>query len=266
MSTPNNPDLVAFAEKLADEARVIAARYFRTPLEIISKDDDSPVTRADREIEQRLRDLIQSQRPGDGILGEEFGTIASQNGLTWVIDPIDGTKSFTIGRPTFGTLIGLCQGETPVLGVIDQPITKERWIGQSGQPTTYNGTPVRTRACPSLKKAIFATGSPTQISKNDPQRFDRLQEATRYPVFQGDCYFYGLMANGFMDLIVESQLGIYDFIALVPVIEGAGGIMTDWNGNAKTLNGDATVVACGDPNLHKAALAAIGAYSPLAEC
>ncbi len=265
MSIPNEAALLAFAIELADEAGKIAARYFRTPLDIISKSDDSPVTKADREIEETLRSLIRAKRPDDGILGEEFGIIESKNGLTWVIDPIDGTKSFTIGRPTFGTLIGLCHNDTPILGLIDQPISKERWIGQSGKPTTYNGSPVRSRTCPAMKNAIFGTGSPSQISKNDPQRFTRLEAATRYPVLQGDCYFYGLMANGFMDVIAESQLGIYDFIALVPVIEGAGGKITDWQGRPKTLKGDATVIACGDPQLHSTALELIGSYDPEAE-
>ncbi len=246
----HQPYPIEFAIKLADTAGAIARTYFGTPLDIISKDDESPVTKADREIEQTLRTLIETERPDDGILGEEFGIKDSKNGLTWVIDPIDGTKSFTISRPTFGTLIGLCQDEKPILGIIDQPITKERWIGQSGLPTTYNGKPVTTRKCPDLKQAIFGTGSPSQISDTDSTRFTRIEKATRYAVLQGDCYFYGLMANGFLDIIVEDHLGIYDFIALVPVIEGAGGKITDWQGNSKTLNGNPSLLACGNAELH----------------
>lgn len=246
-----NDSLTFFALELADAAGEVARKYFGTPINVESKSDDTPVTRADREIEQALRAIIETKRPDDGILGEEFGAKETKNGLTWVIDPIDGTKSFTIGSPTFGTLIGLCDGETPVLGLIDQPVLKQRWIGQTGKSTTCNGNPVKCRPCPNLKQAIFGTGSPSQISKNDPDRFTRIERATRYPVFQGDCYFYGLMANGFMDVIVEDQLGIYDFIALVPVIEGAGGKITDWQGHPKTLHGDPTLLACGDPLLHE---------------
>ncbi|HOO50906.1 MAG TPA: inositol monophosphatase family protein [Alphaproteobacteria bacterium] len=247
----DSSNTLEFAIKLADTAGEIARRYFGTPLDIISKGDESPVTKADREIEQTLRNLIEAERPEDGILGEEFGTKESKNGLTWVIDPIDGTKSFTIARPTFGTLIGLCNKEIPILGVIDQPITKERWIGQKGKQTTYNGKPVSCRKCPDPKLAILGTGSASQISHEDPTRLSRLESQSRYTVFQGDCYFYGLMANGFLDILIEDHLGIYDFIALVPVIEGAGGKITDWRGNPKTLTGDATLLACGDPDLHK---------------
>ncbi|HNQ92746.1 MAG TPA: inositol monophosphatase family protein [Alphaproteobacteria bacterium] len=242
--------ILPFALELADAAGEIARKYFGTPLDIECKSDDTPVTRADKEIEKTLRTIIETERPDDGILGEEFGTKETKNGLTWVIDPIDGTKSFTIGRPTFGTLIGLCRDETPILGIIDQPILNQRWVGQQRQPTLYNGKPVTCCPCPELKQAIFGTGSPSQISDSDKNRFTRIEQATRYPVFQGDCYFYGLMANGFIDVIVEDQLGIYDFIALVPIIEGAGGKITDWQGHPKTLHGDPTLLACGDPALH----------------
>lgn len=242
---------LSFAQHLADTAGNIARQYFGTPMDIISKGDETPVTIADRTIEQTLRDIIAKERPEDGILGEEFEPVETKNGYTWVIDPIDGTKSFTIGRPTFGTLIGLCSDDKPILGIIDQPVLNHRWIGQTGQTTTFNGKPVSCRPCPTTKDGIFGTGSATQISHNDPARFTRIESATRYTVFQGDCYFYGLMANGFIDVIVEDCLGIYDFIALVPVIEGAGGIITDWNGNPKTLHGDPTLIAAGSKNIHQ---------------
>jgi inositol-phosphate phosphatase/L-galactose 1-phosphate phosphatase/histidinol-phosphatase len=247
----DNSDFLTLANRLADEASIIARQYFGQKIDIISKNDETPVTIADRNIEQKMREIIESSRPDDGIIGEEFGIKDSQSGYTWVLDPIDGTKSFTIGRPTFGNLIGLCFEEKPILGIINHPILNERWIGQSGQKTTYNGTPVSCRACPNLKQAIFGTGSATQISHDDPSRLSRIEKATRYSVFQGDCHFYGLMANGFIDVIVEDRLGIYDFIALVPVIEGAGGIITDWKGTPKTLNGDPTILASGSLNIHQ---------------
>ena len=253
-----NFDFKSFANHLADEAAIITRQYFGQKLDIITKGDDSPVTIADRTIEMRLREIVEHERPDDGILGEEFGPKETKSGYTWVFDPIDGTKSFTIGRPTFGNLIGLCDSETPILGIINHPILNQRWVGMTGEQTTMNGATVSVRPCPTLKDAIFGTGSATQISHDDPARFSRIEAATRYTVFQGDCYFYGLMANGMMDAIVEDHLGIYDFVALVPVIEGAGGIITDWKGNPKTLHGDARVIATGAQNIHDNLLEIIG--------
>lgn len=250
-------EVIDLANLMADTAGRIALSYYRRDLEIISKEDDTPVTLADRGIEMALRELLTERRPQDGIIGEEFGEKKSESGFTWVIDPIDGTKSFTIGRPSFGTLIGLCEGENPVLGIIDQPVTKERWLGIEGRPTTLNGEIVKTRKCDDLKKAIFGTGSPGQISRNDALRFGRFEKACHYPVFQGDCYFYGLMANGGIDILVEDYLGLYDFIALVPVIEGAGGVITDWSGAKLTLASGSNLLAAGDRELHSKALALI---------
>lgn len=247
-------DLSQFAHMMADAAGVIARQYFRSDFSIDTKDDQSPVTQADREIELKLRALVKEYRPDDGVIGEEFDNTESKSGYTWVFDPIDGTKSFTIGRPTFGTLIGLCKENTPILGVIDQPITKERWIGATGSPTLFNGQAVKTRACPSLKQAIFGTGSASQIGV---ARCQKLEAACRYTVYQGDCYFYGLMANGALDVLVEDHLGIYDFIALVPIIEGAGGKITDWQGKPLTLESGSTLAATGDPSQHDALLALI---------
>ena len=250
-------ELIDLAKFMADEAGKIAREYYRQNFEIISKEDETPVTLADKGIEIRLREILADQRPDDGIHGEEFGITKTKSGYTWVIDPIDGTKSFTIGRPTFGTLIGLCEDENPVLGIIDQSVSLERWIGIKGQATTFNGNIINTRKCPDLKQAIFGTGSPSQIAKNDTDRFARFDKECRYTVFQGDCYFYGLMANGSIDLLVEDCLGLYDYIALVPVIEGAGGKITDWSGAKLTLSSGSNLLATGDPELHSKALALI---------
>ncbi len=253
-----NFDFKSFANHLADEAAIITRQYFGQKLDIITKGDDSPVTIADRTIEMRLREIVERERPDDGILGEEYGPKKTKSGYTWVFDPIDGTKSFTIGRPTFGNLIGLRDGETPILGIINHPILNQRWVGMTGEQTTMNGAAVSVRPCPTLKDAIFGTGSATQIGDDDPARLSRIGAATRYTVFQGDCYFYGLMANGMMDAIVEDHLGIYDFVALVPVVTGAGGIITDWKGNPKTLHGDEKVIATGAQNIHDNRLEIIG--------
>jgi inositol-phosphate phosphatase/L-galactose 1-phosphate phosphatase/histidinol-phosphatase len=241
------------ANRLADEAGTIARQYFRQPFEVISKADESPVTVADRSIEEKLREMIEKERPEDGILGEEFGAKISRNGLTWVLDPIDGTKSFVIGRPTFGTLIALCKEDVPVLGVIDQAISKERWVGVQGQKTTLNGKTVKTRPCPDLKQACVASTTPAMFSKTGPV-YERIEKETKMLAWGGDCYIYGLVASGFMDMCVEASLSPYDFAALVPVVEGAGGVMCDWQGKALNLKSDGKVIAVGDTALKEQVL------------
>lgn len=236
-----------FANRLADAGREIAKAHFRTPFEVISKGDTSPVTIADRVIEQRIREVIEAERPDDGIFGEEFGIKASKNGLTWVLDPIDGTKSFVIGRPTFGTLIALCENDVPKLGVIDQPISGERWLGVSGEQTTFNGKAVRTRRCSDLKSACAASTTPAMFGQS--RVFETLEPAVKMLAWGGDCYMYGLLASGFMDLCFEASLSPYDFAALVPVVEGAGGKIAGWDGKALTLKSEGKVLACGDPQL-----------------
>ncbi len=241
---------IDFANSLADKAGEIIQKYFRQPFDVEHKEDHSPVTIADKEVEKALRDMIKSTRPQDGILGEEFGTKESQNGLTWVIDPIDGTKSFMIGRPTFGTLIALCEGNVPKLGIIDQPILKERWVGVTGAQTTLNGNPVKTRPCKDFQNA--------RIGSTTPMMFDKLTDfGQAYEIFEnpprmawgGDCYMYGLIASGHMDIAFEQNLSPYDFAALIPVIKGAGGHISDWRGDELTLNSVGKVIAVGDPNL-----------------
>ena len=239
-------ELNAFANRLADEAGEIIEQYFRTPFDVEIKGDDSPVTIADRAVEERLRAIIEAERPEDGIYGEEFGVKEGTSGLTWVLDPIDGTKSFVIGRPTFGTLIALCdEGGKPILGVIDQPILGERWTGD-GKRCFFNGEIVNTASCPSLEKARIGSTTPAMF-RDDPiyKNFDENKF-----FWGGDCYQYGLMANGFVDVILEANMQPYDYLALVPVIEGAGGCISDFRGQALTLKtGTSTVVACGDPGL-----------------
>ena len=241
-------EFVEFANALADAGRDIARQYFRQPFEIISKADESPVTVADRGIEKAIRDIIERERPADSILGEEFGKKDGSSGLTWVIDPIDGTKSFVIGRPTFGTLIALCEGDAPVLGIIDQPIQRERWVGARGTPTTYNGKVVKTRPCPTLKDACAASTTPAMFAKTGPV-YEKIEAATKMMAWGGDCYMYGLLASGHMDLCIEANLSPYDFAALVPVVEGAGGFIRDWSGNALTLKSEGRVIALGDTKL-----------------
>ena len=234
--------IIPLANHLADEAGKIITPYFRSDVTVDSKSDDTPVTIADRSVEERLRRIIEERRPEDGIIGEEFGIKQSKNQYDWVFDPIDGTKSFVIGRPTFGTLIALCENGVPVLGIIDQPIAKERWIGAKGQATTFNGTPVKTRSCTNLKQARLASTSPSQLEKE----WEALRDASGIFVWGGDCYSYGLLANGGLDAVIETQLGTYDYAALPPIITGAGGWMGDWNGNDLTIDSDGRTLAVGD--------------------
>lgn len=239
----------AFANRLADDAGKIAREYFRQPFDVITKTDDSPVTIADRTIEQALRNMIETTYPDHGIYGEEFGVKDSQNGYTWVIDPIDGTKSFVVGRPTFGTLIALCKDDVPILGVIDQPILKERWVGVDGQETTLNGVPVKTRACSKVQFAVSMSTAPDMFKGDQIDIPEKIKKLCKTQVWGGDCYAYGLLASGFVDVVIEDSLSPYDFCALVPVVQGAGGQITDWSGAPLTIKSKGDVVALGDKDL-----------------
>jgi len=246
-------EFITIANSLADAAGEIVREHFRTAFYVIAKEDDSPVTIADRAIETRMREMLEDLRPEDGILGEEFGIKESRSGLTWVLDPIDGTKSFVIGRPTFGTLIALAEEDAPVLGVIDQGVSGERWVGVRGQATLFNGETVRVRDCGDLAQACVASTTPAMFSDTKPV-YEAFEDQCRMMAWGGDCYMYGLLANGHMDICVEAALSPYDFAALVPVVQGAGGVMSDWDGADLTLKSDGRVVASGSRVLHEEAL------------
>ena len=249
------PDsFVAFAERLADAARPLAKRYFRSGIAADAKSDSSPVTKADREIEETLRAMILAEHADHGIRGEEFGIDRGDADYLWVLDPIDGTKSFTIGMPTFGTLIALLHRGVPILGVIDQPISAERWVGAAGRATTFNGVPVSARNGGDIGQAVLACTAPGLIGTTNMDAFKRVEQAVRYPVWGGDCYIYGLLASGHLDLVIEAGLKPHDWSALIPVIEGAGGVITDWRGQMLTLESDGRVLAAGGRILHEAAV------------
>ncbi|MEO5937988.1 MAG: histidinol-phosphatase [Sphingomonas sp.] len=240
---------IALAQALADAAGAAIRPYFRALFAVETKDDQSPVTVADRAAETAMRALLAAEAPRDGIVGEEFGVSEGSTGRQWVLDPIDGTVSFVAGRPIFGTLIALVQDGWPVIGVIDQPISGERWVGAAGRPTLFNGKPARTRQCRDLAAATLATTGPHYFSDHDAGHFMELAAkcAHKRMVFGGDCYNYGLVASGHIDLVVESGLKLYDFAALVPVVEGAGGRMCDWSGDPLTADSAGDVIAAGDP-------------------
>ena len=251
---------IALAHALADAAGAAIRPYFQGSFGLESKDDASPVTLADRAAEEVMRKLLTSEAPRDGIVGEEFGSERADASRVWVLDPIDGTTSFVAGRPIFGTLIALLQDGWPVLGIIDQPIAGERWVGAIGQTTTFNGKPAATRRCRELEDAVLGTTSPHLFSEHEAGHFLSLagKVARRRIIYGGDCYNYGLVASGHVDLVVEAGLKLHDFAALVPVIEGAGGMMCDWNGNALNADSAGDVVALGDPARLDDVLEALG--------
>jgi inositol-phosphate phosphatase / L-galactose 1-phosphate phosphatase / histidinol-phosphatase len=267
-----HPEHISIAHSLADAAATITTRHFRTGILADTKSDDSPVTVADREAEAIMKKIITERCPEHGIFGEEQGYTPPSSSISssptrylWVLDPIDGTKSFITGKPLFGTLIALLADGVPILGIIDQPVLKERWVGIAGQPTTLNSVPITTRPCTSLRDAYLYATSPHMFSGYTATAFARLRDAVRIPLYGCDCYAYGLLAAGHCDIVAEADLKPYDYMALVPIIEGAGGVVTDWRGgdlrwDVRWEEGDfgkfhsGEVLATGDAETHRQAL------------
>lgn len=245
----NLTDDIALAARLADAAGAAIRPYFRQALDSERKGDATPVTIADREAEKAMRAILGAERMGDGIIGEEFGSENTGASRQWVLDPIDGTAGFLAGRPIFGTLIALMVDGWPVIGVIDQPISGERWLGAMGMPTLFNGAETRCRPCRELSDATLATTGPHYFDDHQGEHFMSLAARTdhRRMVMGGDCYNYAMLASGQIDVVCEAGLKIHDFAALIPVVEGAGGAMADWNGEPLNANSDGHVIALGDP-------------------
>lgn len=253
MSDPQT--FLAFAERLADAAGEVVKPYFRSRITIDHKADDSPVTIADREAEQAMRRLIGEVHPDHGIEGEEFGADRIDAEYVWHLDPIDGTKSFITGRPLFGTLVSLAHRGQALVGVIDHCMMNERWTGGKGLASRWNGEEVRTRPCACLDDAILYVTSPKMFRQpGEAEAFAKVEDAVALPMYGGDCYAYGQLAMGFADIIVEADLDTHDYLALIPVIEGAGGHITDWQGRALTPESDGRIVAAGDRRVHAEAL------------
>lgn len=255
-------DYLDFAGRLADAAAEVTGVYFRTPLEVSDKtapdgqDGFDPVTEADRRVEAVVRDLIQQTYPDHGILGEEQPPKAGDSRYCWVIDPIDGTRAFISGVPTWGTLIALHDGERPIIGVMDQPFTGERFIG-SPDGAELNGKSLSVRRCADLSDATMYTTDPDMFETKDQiEAFGALEKRVRLRRFGGDCYAYCMLALGLVDLVVEGDLEPYDIQALIPIIEGAGGIVTAWDGGPAENGG--LVIAAGDRRVHAQALEILG--------
>ena len=250
-------EFVQLAQKLADASGSVIRPYFRSALDVTVKQDRTPVTLADQGAERAMRDLLGMMRPEDGIWGEEMGSERLGAEWVWVLDPVDGTKAFVAGKPTFATLIGLLHEGRPVLGVIDQPVLGERWVGGVGVPATLNGAPARGRDCGSLSAARLNTTSPRMFTGAEAAAFARVAGAAQQVTYGGDAYGYALVASGHIDIVIETQLKVHDFAALAPVIAAAGGVMTDWAGGALSAESAGDVAACGNAALHAQVLAAL---------
>jgi|CXWL01.1.fsa_nt_gi myo-inositol-1(or 4)-monophosphatase len=258
LDTGQISEFATFAEELAELSAKTILPHFRAGIAVDNKHPDGgfdPVTEADREAEAVIRAAIKQRYPEHGIVGEEHGTHAGSSPLTWVIDPIDGTRAFVCGMAQWGTLIALNDGKRPVVGVLDQPYTRERWVAANGVTTFRDAhgasRRLQTRRCASIKDAVLTTTSPVgYFDEAEQKAFWDLSARARLTRFGGDCYAYGLLAMGFVDVIVEATLKPWDIQALIPIIENAGGVVTTWHGKPAMKGGQ--VVACGDASLHAA--------------
>jgi len=248
------------AIEIADLAREISLKYFRQPLDIEHKADRSPVTIADQQTEALIRDEITRRFPAHGFYGEETGQTATDAQWVWVVDPIDGTTSFSTGKPTFGTLISLAYEGEPVLGLVDLPALNDRWLGVKGQPTLHNGRPVRSnQVVREIARASSYTTTTKMFDKAALPRYQVLADESKFSVFGADCLGYGLLASGFTEIVVEASLEPYDYMALVPVVEGAGGCISDWNGHPVRLDSGDQIVATANVELHQKVLQSLRA-------
>ncbi|KFK92318.1 MULTISPECIES: inositol monophosphatase family protein [unclassified Serratia (in: enterobacteria)] len=250
------------AESIADQTRQLIKqerqRYLYGGREFETKDDLSPVTQIDQQVEQLIREQLNQAFPSHGILGEEFGAEAQNEEWVWVIDPIDGTKQFIAGVPVYGTLLALCHHGQPVVGIIDIPALDERWVGITGQPSTLNGHPITTRPCLNLAEALMSTSNTEFVLPEHRAGYNHLLKASKWRIYGAACYAYGCLAAGRIDLSVDSGgMREVDYCAMVPIIEGAGGKITDWHGEPLTMYSKSTVVAAGDPRLHAQVLATL---------
>ncbi len=275
-----NPDILTkyadFASQLADAARSEILPYWRQSRHALGQQikvesdrsvfqSASPVTLADRAAERAMRDLIEKHFPDHGIYGEEYGVVRQDADFVWVLDPIDGTRSFITGKPLFGTLISCLYRGYPVIGIIDQCVLDERWIGVSGRGSTLNGHPIQTDGVAELSDAEMYSTTPDMFKSGDEfTKFDKMRKSVRTPHYGADCYAYALVASGFgADIVVEADLGLYDYCAIVPVLEGAGGVITDWTGMNLSLENHerskGRVLASANKLLHDQALEILNA-------
>ncbi|MBO1324178.1 histidinol phosphate phosphatase [Acetobacter sp. TBRC 12305] len=262
MSQSEHEVFAEVATMMADTASCVVRPWFRRAVAVESKTDASPVTVADRSAERVMRAILAERLPDHGIFGEEFGPENPGARYQWLLDPIDGTRAFVTGRPLFGTLIALLKDGRPVLGLLDQPVLGERWLGVAGQPTRFSSTlggAVGTRQSVALGDAELSCTSPEMLERAPHDGWQALKAAARRMTWGGDCYAYGLLAIGQIDLIAECDMNPWDWAALVPIIEGAGGVISAWDGASLKVDGDRTVLAAGSPALHREAVRVLSA-------
>jgi len=252
-------DFAAFVDRLATVSGEAILPFFRTSLGVENKGGPGtfdPVTAADRAAETAMRTLIRENFPDHGIIGEEFGNERTEAEYCWVLDPIDGTKSFITGMPAWGTLIALTRGGEPVYGMMHQPFTRERFTGDSNA-ARYRGPAgdraLRVRRCDKLSNAMLMTTSPLLMKEADRAAFGKVEQTVKLSRYGGDCYAYCMLAAGHVDLVIETGLKPHDVVPLIPIIAGAGGVMTSWENGPPHAGG--RIIAAGDRRVHAAAMA-----------
>jgi myo-inositol-1(or 4)-monophosphatase len=256
-------DFATFVDELATASGEAILPFFRTALGVEDKGSAAgfdPVTAADRAAENTIRSMIKSSFPEHGIVGEEFPNERLEAEYVWVIDPIDGTKSFISGMPAWGSLIALTHRSEPVFGMMHQPFIKERFTGDCGS-ARYRGPAgereLHVRSCAALKDAVLFTTSPRLMNAHDRTVFGRVEDTVRLSRYGGDCYAYCMLAAGHVDLVIETGLNPFDIMALIPIVQGAGGIMTSWEGGSAKNGG--RIIAAGDKRIHQAAMTMLAA-------
>ena len=250
--------LIAFAHRLADASGAVIRPFFRQRIEVTHKPGVhafDPVTEADKGAERAIRAIIERERPADAILGEEYGEKVG-GPWRWVLDPVDGTRAFITGRHEWGSLIALEHAGVPVLGILDQPVLGERFLGVNGRSLLLEGekrTTLRSRECAELADAILCATDPfSYFSPAQAAAFQRVSRCVRMTRYSGDCYLFAALALGFVDIVIEAGFKPWDIAALIPLVEGAGGIITAWDGG--DCRDGKTILACGDRRIHQAAM------------
>ncbi len=249
-----DPKWIEASHNWLDEARLHAWKYFRSDLQVTDKEDSSPVTIADKQIESLLREKIRSEFPDHGIIGEEEADENLISKYRWVIDPIDGTRSFITGNPLFGILLSLVAEDEFLLGLMDLPMSQERWWAILDGGSFYKGKRCSTSSTQKIEKSRLVCTSPAIFSTEELNQFHNLAKSVRFERYGGDCFNYGALACGWVELVAEASLQFYDIAALVVIIEEAGGIVTDWSGDPVRMGWDGTVLAAANLDLHEQAL------------
>jgi len=252
-------EFAQLAEQMAEAAGALVREGYEHLEDVEGKADGSPVTAIDRAVEVRLREMVAERFPQHGFIGEEFPPDRPDAECVWIVDPIDGTRPFVAGLPTFAVLIGLRRAGRLVLGVIDQPVLRERWVGLDGQGTTRNGTPCRVSECPSLDMAVVQTSGPYSHSRAIWPRMEPVHRAGSLLLYEGEAVGFGLLARGRVDLIVDGCLKLHDIAAPLVVLREAGAVVTDWAGRPLGNEHDGSLLAAGDARVHAEALELLNA-------